>query len=140
MHEWKYLNFRFCACFEQGVPWNSGNYRVWIHSETRTWHDKDTQINTWANKNIFRNKFRSIYIFSVESRVFLGIVVYVATVYFSGIEEHSLWLGTLLHLTEMSQISLVLEGAEDLGGTMGHSKKNLYYLIYKTAVWPLVFI
>ena len=72
--------------------------------------------------------------------MFLGIVVYVATVYFSGIEEHSLWLGTLLHLTEMSQISLVLEGAEDLRGTMGHSKKNLYYLIYKTAVWPLVFI
>ena len=129
MHEWKYLNFRFCACFEQGVPWNSGNYRVWIHSETRTWHDKDTQINTWANKNIFQNKFRSIYIFSVESRVFLGIAVYVAIVYLSGIEEHSLWLGTLLHLNEMSQISLVLEGAEDLGGTMGHSKKKLYYLI-----------
>ena len=38
-----HLNFRFCACFEQGVPWNSGNYRVWIHSETRTWHDKNIQ-------------------------------------------------------------------------------------------------
>ena len=23
-----HLNFRFGACFEQGVPWNSGNYRV----------------------------------------------------------------------------------------------------------------
>ena len=57
--------------------------------------------------------------------MFFGIAVYVATVYLSGIEEHSLWLGTLLHLTEMSQTSLVLEGAEDLGGTMGHSKKNL---------------
>ena len=34
-----HLNFRFCACFEQGVPWHSGNNRVWIHSETRTWHD-----------------------------------------------------------------------------------------------------
>ena len=21
--------------------WHSGNYRVWIHSETRTWHDKN---------------------------------------------------------------------------------------------------
>ena len=31
--------FRFRTCFEQGVPWHSGNYRMWIHSETRTWHD-----------------------------------------------------------------------------------------------------
>ena len=29
-------NFRFWACFEQGVLWHSGNYRVWIHSETLT--------------------------------------------------------------------------------------------------------
>ena len=36
-----HLNFRICACFEQGVPWHSDNYRVWIHSETRTWHDKN---------------------------------------------------------------------------------------------------
>ena len=38
-----HLNFRFCTCFKQGVPWHSGNYRVWIHSETCTWHDKNTQ-------------------------------------------------------------------------------------------------
>ena len=38
-----HLNFRFRACFEQGIPWHSGNYRVWIHPETRTWHDKDIQ-------------------------------------------------------------------------------------------------
>ena len=25
-----HLNFRFRACFEQGVPWHSGNYRVWF--------------------------------------------------------------------------------------------------------------
>ena len=38
------------ACFEQGVPWHSGNYRVSIHSETRTWHDKNiqSQENTCA--------------------------------------------------------------------------------------------
>ena len=36
-----HLNFRFCACFGQGVPWLSGNFRVWIHSETRTWRDKN---------------------------------------------------------------------------------------------------
>ena len=40
-----HLNFRYRACFEQGVSWHSGNYRVWIHSETRTWHDKNKQLN-----------------------------------------------------------------------------------------------
>ena len=40
-----HLNFRFCACFEQGFPWLSGNYRVWIHSETSMWHDKNIQSN-----------------------------------------------------------------------------------------------
>ena len=34
------LNFSIRACFEQGVPWHSCNYGVWIHSVTRTWHDK----------------------------------------------------------------------------------------------------
>ena len=38
---YSHLNFRFHACFEQGVPWHSGNYRVWIHS--CTWHDKNMQ-------------------------------------------------------------------------------------------------
>ena len=37
------LNFRFRACFEQGVPWHLGNYRRWIHSETHTWHEKNIQ-------------------------------------------------------------------------------------------------
>ena len=33
----------------QGVPWHSGNCRVWIHSETRTWHDKNIQsMISWA--------------------------------------------------------------------------------------------
>ena len=40
-----HLNFRFRACFEQGVPWHSGNYGVWIHSEKRTWHDKNIQYH-----------------------------------------------------------------------------------------------
>ena len=38
-----HLNFRFGTCLEQGVPWSSGNYRVWILSEKRTWHDKNIQ-------------------------------------------------------------------------------------------------
>ena len=37
------LNFRFRACFEQGVPRHSINYRVWIHYEARTWYDKNIQ-------------------------------------------------------------------------------------------------
>ena len=38
-----YLNFRYRACFEQGVPWHWGKYRMWISSETPTWHDKNIQ-------------------------------------------------------------------------------------------------
>ena len=38
-----YLDFRFSTSFKQGVPWHPGNYRVWIHSETHTWHDKNIQ-------------------------------------------------------------------------------------------------
>ena len=40
-----HLNFRFHASFKQGVPWHSGRYRVWIPSETRTWHHKNLQSN-----------------------------------------------------------------------------------------------
>ena len=40
-----HLNFRYRAYFEQGVPWYLGNCRVWIHSETRTWHDKNVHSN-----------------------------------------------------------------------------------------------
>ena len=44
---YSHLNFRYRACLEQGVPWNSGNYRVSIHSETRTWHDKNIQSDRY---------------------------------------------------------------------------------------------
>ena len=41
-----HLKLEYGACFEQVVPWNSSKYRVWIHSETRTWHhDKNIQSN-----------------------------------------------------------------------------------------------
>ena len=39
------LTFRYCVSFEQGVPCHSSNYRVYIHSETRTWHDNNIQSN-----------------------------------------------------------------------------------------------
>ena len=38
-----HLNFTYRACFEQGVPWRSGKYRVWIRSEMGTWHDNNIQ-------------------------------------------------------------------------------------------------
>ena len=56
-----HLNFRFRACFEQGVPWHSGNYRVWIHSETRTWHDKNMQSNVLSYRKIQIKMCLSIY-------------------------------------------------------------------------------
>ena len=40
---WSHLNFRFRGCFQQGVPWHSGNCAVWIHSEMRAWHDNNIQ-------------------------------------------------------------------------------------------------
>ena len=40
-----HLIFLHRTCFEQGVPWHSGNYRMWIPSETRTWHDNNIQSN-----------------------------------------------------------------------------------------------
>ena len=54
-----HLNFRFCPSFEQEVPWYLGNYRIWIHSQTCTWHDKNIQLimvsfsNLWTDLNIF---------------------------------------------------------------------------------------
>ena len=27
---WNYLNFRYHAYFEEGVPWQLGKYRIWI--------------------------------------------------------------------------------------------------------------
>ena len=38
-----HLNFRYRACCEEGFPWHSGNYRVYIYSEMRTWHDNNIQ-------------------------------------------------------------------------------------------------
>ena len=51
-----HLNFRFGACFEQGVTWHSGNYRVWIHSETRMWNDKKLQLRSSKMFTICRIK------------------------------------------------------------------------------------
>ena len=41
-----HLNVRLRACFEQGVPWHWGNYRVSIHSKKYLGHNMNTQSNT----------------------------------------------------------------------------------------------
>ena len=42
---YSHLNFSNRTCFEEGVPWHSGRYRVWVRSKTRMWHDKNMQSN-----------------------------------------------------------------------------------------------
>ena len=39
-----HLNFRYCTCFKQKVPWHSGNSRAWIHTDMCMWH-KNIQPN-----------------------------------------------------------------------------------------------
>ena len=46
-------NFRYRACFEQGVPWHTGNYRVWVHSET---HIRD-MIRTYSQVHRTEHKY-----------------------------------------------------------------------------------
>ena len=38
---WSHLNFKYGASFEQEVSGHLRNYRVWIHSKTRMWHNKN---------------------------------------------------------------------------------------------------
>ena len=37
------INLQISRLFQARSSWHSGNYRVWIHSKTRTWHDKNNQ-------------------------------------------------------------------------------------------------
>ena len=39
-----HLNFRYSAGFDQTISCHSGHYRVWIHSKTRTWHEKKMRL------------------------------------------------------------------------------------------------
>ena len=45
-----HLNFRYCAFFKQGVPWDSRHYRGYFHSETRTWHDNNIKSTLGSQK------------------------------------------------------------------------------------------
>ena len=59
-----HLNFRFHACFEQGVPWHSGNDRVSTHSEMHLWpynNDVTTfEVDSMVwNSKIWKNGLKS---------------------------------------------------------------------------------
>ena len=92
----RHLNFRFRACFEQGVPWDSGNYGVWIHSKMRMRHDKNIQLNFkyFNNRCLFSSK--SIYIlnqfliyFSVSIVSILNQILFMITIKLN--EQTKLW-------------------------------------------------
>ena len=46
-----HLNFRYHAYFEKRVPWQSGNYRMWIPFKLRTWHDTNIQPKLAIDEN-----------------------------------------------------------------------------------------
>ena len=66
-----HLNFIFRTCFEQGVPWHSGNCRVWIHSETSTRYDKNIQTKYVAVR-IPSQKGRFYY----KSKILFALFIY----------------------------------------------------------------
>ena len=73
------LNLRYRACFEQGVPWHSGIYRVWIHSETREWHDKNTQlidcVNIWKTSEAANLVFQWIFVLNSVKHNFFPVSI-----------------------------------------------------------------
>ena len=98
-------NFRFRVCFEQGVPWHSGNYKVWIHSETRSRQDKNIQsvcvlfsnIEVWipsftttgALKPIsLTSRSRFLYVSSRFSHGFICLIDEFSLRSFAGAKEH----------------------------------------------------
>ena len=57
-----YLNFRYRTCFEQGPRWYSENYRVYIHSKTLMWHDKNMHLKNFLpfySVSIFHSKVKA---------------------------------------------------------------------------------
>ena len=43
LYSYCHLNFRYGICFEDFLDIQA-NYRVWIYSETHTWHDNNIQL------------------------------------------------------------------------------------------------
>ena len=72
------LNFIFRACFKQVFAWHSGNYRAWLHSETRTWHHKNIQsVCLWyGNFDFLDHKDFLWPVWSIASRKIIFVVWY----------------------------------------------------------------
>ena len=69
-----HFTFRFRAWFEQGVPWHSDNYRMWIHSETRMWHDKKIRCKILFGVARWRGIFHRSSVYKTEcSKLGLGL-------------------------------------------------------------------
>ena len=76
-----HLKFRFLVCFKQEVPWHSGNYRVWIYFEPRTWHDKNIQCH--ITPKLFQSCFLRIKIYEYFLLIMgVAFVVLQVNVYF----------------------------------------------------------
>ena len=69
---WSHLTFKFRACFEQGVPWHSGNYSVdSLWNTYVTWQEHTGKVNdvglvfSLLTLNIFHT-FISVFIADLE--------------------------------------------------------------------------
>ena len=63
-----HLNFRFRPCFEQGVPWHSGNYRVWftlkrVRDMTRTYSQTKNRRKLWIWSHLLKKSLMENFIF-----------------------------------------------------------------------------
>ena len=86
-----HLNFRFCTCFQEGVPWDWGNYTVWIHSETRTLHD--TNIHSKATyRQVLRTHLNHLACFAKWLSVLLRTKWFWIRVQLQSLKLHILWL------------------------------------------------
>ena len=47
------LKLQISRLLRARISWHSGNYRVWIHSETRTWHDRNIQSSSMLFESIW---------------------------------------------------------------------------------------
>ena len=61
-----HLNFRYRVYFEQGVPWHSGNCRLWIHSKIGTWYDKNIRSSKEPALKVFKLSKWFRYIFFLD--------------------------------------------------------------------------
>ena len=56
-----FLSCHIRTCFEQRAPWHSGNYRVWIHSETSSQFNSGPPVQSSPPyRYVFKNQFNHL--------------------------------------------------------------------------------